>query len=535
MADEEREVFPFSRKGDNGGLPRGRKDKKYGGEEFQPRRERKLTEQGFPPSSDRSVLDPCWSKSESHRYFTKFRDKPSQAFNDRVTEYGKMHQYCMESRQIVASFYQNETNDENKINCQYLIHKGAGGFGNQMQGLLSAFLFSLLTNRALIVEKKGDSSLLCSPFPNSSWVLGRGEDRPILQSMAGQRTSCQNLRQMVERKETLSNKVSLYLKFDANRDDESFFCDASQTVLRSVAWIQLHQARYLAPSFVTMEGFRSEIERLFPNRLIFTHLARYLLHPQNFLWERITRSFHSHLSYGKERIGIQIRTFADVDLWANERILDCLCNISRSIPPPLPPEKWMALIQKQLKKSTPVKEVQDIVENRNPSTKVVFVTSIHREHMEFLKSLYEEGIASDGSIVIVHSQGHVGMEDWSLGQHSLALIDIWLLSFCDHLLISSQSTFGILASGLAGIRPYVMNIAQREYGSRKKDPKAVWRTNGLPVCSLSPSVDPCAQPPIFRSCGNNVKGLDGGKIPKNLEYLKFCSADYTPDWQIISS
>ena len=42
-----------------------------------------------------------------------------------------------------------------------------------MQGLVSSFLFGLLTNRTLIVpgDPEKDESLLCEPFPDSSWTL----------------------------------------------------------------------------------------------------------------------------------------------------------------------------------------------------------------------------------------------------------------------------------------------------------------------------------------------------------------------------
>ena len=46
------------------------------------------------------------------------------------------------------------------------------GLGNRFMGLVSVFVYSLLTNRAVVMPDDGVMpSFLCNPFPSSSWLI----------------------------------------------------------------------------------------------------------------------------------------------------------------------------------------------------------------------------------------------------------------------------------------------------------------------------------------------------------------------------
>lgn len=67
---------------------------------------------------------------------------------------------------------QQQTDSDDK--CQYLfIQMDPGsGLGNRLLGIVSGFLYALITNRALLTDPNEDVwHLLCDPFYNSSWFL----------------------------------------------------------------------------------------------------------------------------------------------------------------------------------------------------------------------------------------------------------------------------------------------------------------------------------------------------------------------------
>lgn len=55
-------------------------------------------------------------------------------------------------------------------------------------------------------------------------------------------------------------------------------------------------------------GLQYSLNRLFPDRLIFLHVGRFLLHPRNYLWQRIARLYHAYLRPHVHRVGLQVRS-----------------------------------------------------------------------------------------------------------------------------------------------------------------------------------------------------------------------------------
>jgi len=80
---------------------------------------------------------------------------------------------------------------------------------------------------------------------------------------------------------------------------------------------------------------------------------------------------------------------------------------------------------------------------------------------------------------------HEGSEQYSYEQARKALVEIWLLSFCNTALATSWwSTFGYVAQGLAGMRPRILNIR----GGKHLE----WE----PACSDGQSPEPCLHYPF---------------------------------------
>lgn len=56
--------------------------------------------------------------------------------------------------------------------CQYLVFIESGGVGNRFLGVVSALVYSVLTDRAILMSRSSNmSQLLCEPFEKSSWLL----------------------------------------------------------------------------------------------------------------------------------------------------------------------------------------------------------------------------------------------------------------------------------------------------------------------------------------------------------------------------
>eukprot|EP00271_Cylindrocystis_brebissonii_P018740 TRINITY_DN5442_c0_g1_i3.p1 TRINITY_DN5442_c0_g1~~TRINITY_DN5442_c0_g1_i3.p1 ORF type:complete len:367 (+),score=54.04 TRINITY_DN5442_c0_g1_i3:874-1974(+) len=117
----------------------------------------------------------CWSLSEKHLWYPASAEHtaPTKTFLEALRKYEKLHQSCVAG--ISAAQWEEHFMGglPGYQHCKYLIWKEPKqGVGTRLMSLLSAFLYAMLTNRALLVQTTEDlPSLLCDPFPRSSWWL----------------------------------------------------------------------------------------------------------------------------------------------------------------------------------------------------------------------------------------------------------------------------------------------------------------------------------------------------------------------------
>lgn len=291
----------------------------------------------------------------------------------------------------------------------------------------------------------------------------------------------------------------MWLSWDWTLEDVAFFCPNGQKSIERVPWIVYHSEQYSVPGFFQMSKFQPQLKALFPDRIIFTHIARYLLHPKNVIWERITKLYTHYLGDVNRRVGIQVRTFTSGDEYAHERILECAVNISKVLPKPFPPSHWIQLGEKRYESELLSSH------SKNAHSISVFVTSLQAHHSEYLKNVYYGNFSQNGSLISFHSGSHEGREVHDVERDREALVEMWLLSFCDDLLTSEYSTFGYFAAGLAGIRPYLMNNAHASF-------LPTYLENGRPMCTKIDTIEPCYHfPPYFTKCAL-----------KNPQYVQMC-------------
>lgn len=456
------------------------------------------------PLGGRRPDDACWSRSERHLYYCAAPLPPSPALETRLRDYAALHRACTAGVSDWAALLSGAPPPPGARDCQYLLWaEPTGGLGNRLTSLVGAFLYALLTDRALLVSAAAQSNLprlLCDPFaPASSWWLPESFHDAFASSFAAA-PHPKDLLRGVE----AQGRGAVYLGYG---EDPQFFCDHSQGLLAGVKWVYFSSDGYPGAAMYLVPSFRAEFEQLFPDRLAFPRLARHVLHPNNMLWERATRAYRLAARGAAHVVGVQVRTFdgggggagAGAARGVMDRVLTCAVNIARVLPEAV--DGGLLLSDPEAPAARAAAAATALPPGEPPLVSV-FLTSLKRKHYSEMKAYFAEGLAVDGSAVAVHSESSLGSEDfgvWGLPQAAAALVEVWVLSFSDALLTSDYSTFGYLAAGLAGVRPFTMNVASRKgFGSWWEGAAAA-----RPACQLAPSPEPCMhQPAPSIECGS---------------------------------
>ncbi|CAI5503932.1 unnamed protein product [Closterium sp. Naga37s-1] len=149
---------------------------------------------------------------------------------------------------------------------------------------------------------------------------------------------------------------------------------------------QLPPSSSSTPTIFSLPPIRSQarLNELFPDGRIYTHVARYLLHPDNQLWDEITSLFHVNLAQLPHRLGVQVRSPSESDLSVVHRVLDCALNISHYLPPTSP------LAAVSVSPFSPVSSLSHLTSaSESPYEKmVVFVSSLTIRHLMDLRHHY---------------------------------------------------------------------------------------------------------------------------------------------------
>ncbi|XP_010501460.1 PREDICTED: probable fucosyltransferase 8 [Camelina sativa] len=257
---------------------------------------------------------------------------------------------------------------------------------------------------------------------------------------------------------------------------------------RRVPWLVFNTNLYFIPSLWLIPSFQTELSKLFPQKeTVFHHLARYLIHPTNQVWGMITRSYNAYLSRADERLGIQVRVFSMPDGYFQHVMSQILACTQR--------EKLLPQVF--------ASEPQFVtITSRSPKLKAVLVTSLYPEYSEKLRSMYWEGPSSTGDIIQVYqpSQEMYQQTDKKLHDQK-ALAEIYLLSLTDHIVTSDSSTFGYVAQGLGGLRPWILYKPKNH-------------TAPDPPCVRAVSMEPCfLRAPLY--------GCQAKKV-KTTPFVKYC-------------
>ncbi|XP_006417055.2 probable fucosyltransferase 7 isoform X1 [Eutrema salsugineum] len=432
--------------------------------------------------------------------------KPSQYLVSKLRSYEKLHKRCGPGTNAYKEATKNlgHGDDDNNANksdsdCRYIVWVPVFGLGNRILTLASVFLYALLTERLILVDQHKDiSDLFCEPFPGTSWLLPL--DFPLADQLGRfdqtylfcYGTMLKNHAINSTTSERIPSHLYLHLIGGYRDHDKMFFCETDQSVIGKVPWLVVKSNLYFVPSLWLIPSFQTELSKLFPQRdTVFHHLSRYLFHPTNQVWGMVTRSYKAYLSRADETLGIQVRVFGERAIYL-QHVMDQILACTQR--------------EKLLPEAAPQEEETQVNVSKSAKVKAVLVTSLSSGYSENLKSMYWEYPSSTGDIVVVHQPSQEGHQQTDKKRHDQrALAEMYLLSLTDKLVTSGWSTFGYVAQGLGGLKPWILY-------------KPVNHKVPDPPCGCAMSMEPCFHSPPAYGC----KGKTGIKTGNMVPYVRYC-------------
>ncbi|CAI7733383.1 unnamed protein product [Closterium sp. NIES-53] len=455
--------------------------------------------------------DACWSQQERHLYHTADQSHPSQAFVDAVVAFEAMQRECVSQGGVEDWQWVRNRKDwdqgvprygPDRKPCRYImIHDLSRGVGNRIVSYVISFVLGLLTNRAIITPPDGFlTRRFCNPFAraNTSWTVQPAVYDLLLASTVP--LPRLHLSEMATRLNIGAARkrvpaVTAFLERDVVRNGSVWidlharvmnqFCDVIwSTVDLAPFWFTTFDA-YCLPSLYYVQSYADRLHELFPDHRVFTHVARFLMHPDNRLWAKITHTFLANLGHYPHRLGVQIRSPDGIDLPVANRILRCGVHAQYlPLTQPYPEDPSMATPTLGYPGGGAGGGGGDAETYRSFRTMGVFVSSLNIRHMLDLESHYAQHLTIGNTFVSFWSLTNEGRETRQEEQLIDAVMDMWILSFSDRLLITHISSFGRTAVGLAGTDAYSMAITVIKM--RGID----WRNSTGPVCERVSS-EPC--------------------------------------------
>lgn len=452
----------------------------------------------------------CRSRYEFAAYHKKSSHKPSRYLLAKLRKQELLQKRCGPGTAAYRTALRQLRSGEGAAatDCRYLVSINYRGLGNRMLAIASAFLYAVLTERVLLVDryKQDVGALFCEPFPGTTWLLPAGRHFPLGRLMDYDGSSKESLGNMLK-SNTLAvgadgntswssadcgrrpPYVYLHLAGGYDFHDKLFFCDAHQRLLRGAPWLVMKTDAYLVPGLFLVPSFQDELGEMFPEKdAAFYHLGRYLFHPTNAVWHAITSYYRSHLAGAGQRVGIQIRVFRKKQP-PLQHVLDQVLSCARR--------------EKLLPETT-------AASSKSTSDQAVLVTSLSSWYYEKIRDEYGGGRVSGG----VHQPSHEGRQRWGDTAHDMrALSEMYLLSTCDVLVTTGFSTFGYVAQGLGGLRPWVMPTPPMWEDTAGR-PEVVPE----PPCVRAASIEPCFHSPSYYDCAVR-RNVDVGKV---VPYVRRC-------------
>ncbi|KAI4355838.1 hypothetical protein L6164_004573 [Bauhinia variegata] len=426
----------------------------------------------------------CISRFDSYLYRKASPHKPSQYLISKLRNYEDLHRKCgvhtKAYKRTMVKLVRSKNHNAGTV-CKYLVWTPVNGLGNRMISMAAAFLYALVTDRVLLVEFQSDMvDLFCEPFPNSTWILPK--DFPFRNKYAHIETYQNMLKKDKGNgsKEIVPSVMHLNMQHTFNDPKKLFHCNHSQDLLQQVSLLILQSDQYFVPSLFMTPSFNPELNKMFLKKdTVFHHLGRYLFHPSNEAWGLISRFYQTYLANADERIGLQIRVFRP-DHTPHQRVMELLlsCTLKNKLLPELDKQNFITSISK------------------NQTLKVVLLASLYRVYGDNLRTMYLSEPTVTGEMIGVCQPSHEEHQKFHDNRHNMmAWTEIYLLSMSDTLVTTSLSTFGYVAQGLGGLKPWLLY-------------RIVGNETHNPACERDISMEPCFHiPPKYNCEGKAMEHL----------------------------
>ena len=230
------------------------------------------------------IADEKSTKVCKHRLDRRFHQNPpieNKLLRDVITNYEEHHANCYKLND--GDFTKEFTKEHKHMKCKYIIFKlDSSGLGNRVMGILSFYLMALLTDRVLLLtsHEYDITEVFCQPFPNSDWFIPMSFDLNTHQSK-------------FERPDMYHYAYGLNVK---DSHHPVIYIDSCEIYIVPVLFVNKHQ------------DIQDRLHHWFPTKNVATVLIKYLLHPQNDIWEDIVHSWLINTRKGSEMtLGLQFR------------------------------------------------------------------------------------------------------------------------------------------------------------------------------------------------------------------------------------
>ncbi|KAI4982170.1 hypothetical protein ZWY2020_022662 [Hordeum vulgare] len=442
----------------------------------------------------------CQSRYKSSLYRKPSPFPLSPYLVKKLRKYEAYHKKCGPGTQRYRNAVeqlQAGRNADDGPECKYVVWFPCNGLGNRMLTIASTFLYALLSGRVMLVNvPREQEGLFCEPFPATSWVLPGGfpEGNPMKLNVGAPESYVNMLKNGVIRHDTpaasLPAHVYLHVEQTRLRLSDNIFCDDDQKLLGKFGWMILKSDSYFAPALFLTPMYERELARMFPEKeAVFHHLGRYLFHPTNKVWGIVRRYYEAYLARVDEKIGFQIRIFPEKPV-KFENMYDQLTRCIRE--QRLLPEL-----------GSPANATGE----HDGKVKAVLIASLYSGYYDKIRGLYYENPTKTGEVVAVYQPSHEEKQEYASNEHNQkALAEIYLLSYCDKIAMSAWSTFGYVAYGFAGVKPWIL--------LRPDWDKEVSQV----ACVRSTSVEPCLHSPPILGC-RAKKEVDVARVKP---YVRHC-------------
>ncbi|KAL3675249.1 hypothetical protein R1sor_025197 [Riccia sorocarpa] len=459
--------------------------------------------------------NPCKCRSELNAMFKRRKwtadvEEDDGLWDAVLEEYSKLHRICM--RRVGPSnlglFFKNKKTIKG---CKFAIadYSTGGGLGNKILAVTNTILYAILTQRVVLVPTSTLlPSLMCEPFVGSSWLLDSKEfpippwntdvhSRPLWKY---HREVYEELDRTVgassaEMQSPVSSIYAATMEEYQYQPNSRFFCDVEQDYFKRIPWLYFTGCLYSIPKLFAIPAFRATLEELFPSKLVLTRVLRSVMLPNDSVWNQIIAADAQHLKKADRRVGLQIRyrynqvEYDEKNSLLNERILKC--GLGNEF---LPALRGNATDEKAGVQS-------------NFAWKV-FVASLFPGFVNYANENYVSHRKMNGEVVSLVQLSQQKIQSYGLEVDQQSLVEIFLLSFSDDLVVSPLSTFGGVAQAYGNLLPWYLEF--RNDGVKRAP------------CQRAQTVDVCYQEADQRYSCPYDQNLDKKRISDVVPYIQKC-------------